>query len=342
MLENCYKLVTLRGLALVLGLCAGVNGTPPTSPCAACHPAESKLHASTRMAHAMVPALASEFAQNLPDRPVRESGNGYMFSYRRVEKGVEVRAIRGTDEADGLIEWILGAGTQGQTPLVRTSGAMLESRVSYFPQLHAYGITIGQDAGASANARLALGRKQSSRDLQSCMGCHATAITHDLEPVIPGIQCERCHLGADDHAKGTGKLPLNPGKLDALAQVRFCGNCHRVKAPVDDTQLENVRFQPLRLMKSRCFASGKLACTTCHVAHQDARRNDAAYYDAKCHACHDGRAFHADQRQKGDCIGCHMPYVQLHPALKFTDHFIRVVKVGDLPPATIRQRATGS
>lgn len=332
----------LRASALLLAFCGGVNGTPPTPACAACHPAESKLHATTRMAHAMMPALDSGFAQNLPDRPLRESGDGYMFTYHRVEKGIEVTAIRGADKASGLIEWVLGAGAQGQTPLVRTPDAMLESRVSYFPQLRTYGITIGQDAGRSANAHFALGRKQTSHDLQSCIGCHATAITRDLQPVIPGIQCERCHPGADQHANGSSKPPLNPGKLDAPAQVRFCGNCHRVKPPLDDTQLENVRFQPLRLMKSRCFASGKLACTTCHVAHRDALRNDPEFYDQKCHACHDGRAFHADQRQKGDCIGCHMPYVQLHPALKFTDHFIRIVKVGDLPPSTIRKRAVGS
>jgi hypothetical protein len=321
---------------------AAASGTPPTPECATCHPAESKLHATTRMAHAMVPAAESEFAQNLPDRPLRESGDGYMFTYHRVEKGIEVTSMRAIDKADGLIEWVLGAGAQGQTPLVRVSGATLESRVSYFPQLHTYGITIGQNAGASANPQFALGRKQTSHDLQSCIGCHATVITRDLQPVIPGIQCERCHSGAHEHARGIGKPPLNLGKLDAPAQVRFCGNCHRVKAPVDDTQLENVRFQPLRLMKSRCFASGKLACTTCHPAHQDARRDDPAFYNEKCQACHNRTALHADQRQKGDCIGCHMPYVQLHPALKFTDHFIRIMKTNDLPPSMVRQRGAGS
>jgi hypothetical protein len=100
----------------------------------------------------------------------------------------------------------------------------------------------------------------------------------------------------------------------------------------------------LRLMKSKCFASGKLACTTCHVAHQDARRADAAYYDSKCVECHNsqsGGKFHSDARTQGDCIGCHMPYVQLHPALHFTDHYIRVVKPGDLPTSILRVRATG-
>jgi hypothetical protein len=33
-----------------------------------------------------------------------------------------------------------------------------------------------------------------------------------------------------------------------------------------------------------------------------------------------------------------MPDVQLHPALRFTDHYIRVVKAGDLPAGMIAHR----
>ena len=327
---------------LAVWCCSTAATAPPAPDCGTCHAAEAKLHAKTRMAHAMEPALISAFGQNVPDQSLHESKEGYSFVYRRVANGVSVTAVKGDDHTDGLIEWVLGAGAQGQTPLVRTADGTFESRVSYFPALHQFGITVGQDAGASRSAKEALGHKQNARDLQACLACHATAITRDLQPVVPGIQCQRCHPGADDHAPGGGKLPLNPGKLDASAQVKFCGECHRMKAPVDDAQLENIRFQPLRLIKSRCFASGQLACTTCHPAHQDARRNDPEFYNQKCHTCHDGRTFHADQRQTGDCIGCHMPYVQLHPALKFTDHFIRVVKAGDLPSSIIRQRGTGS
>ena len=59
------------------------------------------------------------------------------------------------------------------------------------------------------------------------------------------------------------------------------------------------------------------SCTTCHAAHQDARRNDPAFYNTRCLACH------TQPHQSGNCISCHMPRVQLHPALAFTDHFIR-------------------
>jgi hypothetical protein len=275
------------------------------------------------MAHAMMPSLQSEFVRNLPNGPaLHESGGGYLFSYERLPTGVRVTALRGLDSASGTIEWVLGAGAQGQTPLVRTAGGIRESRVSYFPQLHQYGITVGQDAGASRNAAEALGLLQSTKDVQTCLACHATSVANDLTPAIPGVQCERCHPGAEKHAGGEGR-PLNPGKLKPAAQVQFCGACHRVKPPLDENAMENIRFQPLRLMKSRCFATGRLACTTCHAAHEDARREDPGYYNAKCGSCHAGSAIHADARAQGNCIGCHMPRVKLHPALTFTDHYIR-------------------
>jgi hypothetical protein len=311
--------------ALMVFATAGWAATSP--PCATCHPQEAAAHARTQMASAMVPALASAFAENLPDHPLREPNDGYQIFYKRTNKGIAVTAIRADDRADGLIEWVFGSGQVGQTPVVRTPAGLLESHVSYFPQIHRYGITVGHQAGASPTAQAALGLKQNPDDLRKCFGCHATTVASNLTPIVPGVQCERCHPGASDHAVGRGK-PLNPGKMQPTAQVQFCGACHRVKTQGKDSGLENIRFQPLRLMKSRCYASGKLACTTCHQAHQDARRNDPAYYNQKCHTCHAAgqNAMHTDARQTGNCIGCHMPQVQLHPALRFTDHFIRVVE----------------
>ncbi len=309
--------------------------------CASCHPAETNLHEHSRMAHAMLPAADSAFGKNLPLQPLREPGGGYAVSYRLSPfDSILVTAAQGMDQASGQMEWVMGAGAQGQTPLVETAAGTLESHISYFPQLGRFGITIGQPGNASPNAEAALGVKQGPKTLRACIGCHATGVTSDLKPVTPGVQCERCHPGAAEHAVGKGQV-TNPGKLTGPEQVRFCGECHRDKPAVDDTQLENVRFQPLRLMKSKCFTSGHLECTTCHAAHQDARRNDAAFYNDRCRACHGaaaGQQFHADVRQRGDCIACHMPYVELHPALHFTDHDIRIVKAGDYPASMMRVR----
>lgn len=325
---------------IILPLCGDETG----ALCASCHPAESKLHAGTRMAHAMLPVSESAFAAHLPTAPLHESQDGFTLQFTKQGQEVRVHSARGDQAGDGTIRWVLGAGAQGQTPLVRTdSGDLLESRVSYFPGLDRYGVTIGQTAGASSSAQSALGFRFSDHETKQCIACHVTGVTKDFEPAIPGVQCVRCHAGADEHAAHpSAKRPANPGRMNASAQVRFCGTCHRSRPPVDDLQLENVRFQPYRLAMSRCFRSEQLSCIGCHPAHQDAKRADAAFYNAKCEACHSagssGHKTATDRRASGNCIGCHMPYVELHPGLHFTDHFIRVVKTGDLPPDTLRKR----
>jgi hypothetical protein len=300
------------------------GGATPDVRCGTCHPKETQRYSLTRMAHAAMPVLESEFAQYLPRQALREPNGGFLFTFERNSTGISMTAAQGERRAEGQMRWVLGAGAQGQTPLVETTQGIAESRISYFPQLRQYGITIGQDGGVSPNSVAALGLHKSNEDAHDCVTCHASITGVQLETIVPGVACQRCHPGADQHALGRGK-PLNPGKLDARAQVELCATCHRIRPPESETSVENVRFQPLRLVKSRCFASAKLACTTCHVAHEDARRADPAYYNAKCQTCHGELNAHADQRKNGDCIGCHMPKVQLHPALTFTDHFIRIV-----------------
>ena len=307
----------------VLALSSIASSTPLASECASCHPQEVESYSHTRMASALVPALSSPFARNLPNQPLLESADGYAFEYRLTDQGILVTAARGTDRAEGLIKWVVGSGEQGQTPFIQTRRGIAQSRVSYFPQLRRYGITVGEDAGASANAESALGRIWKTSDLAQCLNCHATSVSSDLTTFTPGIQCIRCHPGAQEHSRGHGK-PLNPGKLSAAAQVAFCGDCHRSKAPGSDADMENVRFQPLRLMKSKCFASGQLSCTSCHDAHADVLRTTASY-NQRCLSCHPKQA-HVTATEDNNCVRCHMPAVRLHPALRFTDHFIRVVK----------------
>ncbi len=312
----------------VLSIASLMHASPlAAGNCVTCHPAEVRQHETTAHAHAMLPALKSAMGENLPSQPLHESAGGFQFSYRREGNGISVSAFRGTERAEGLIEWVMGAGVQGQTPLVRTAQGLDESRVSYFPQLHQYGITVGHPAGISSSADAALGFGLGPKPMERCFGCHTTGgYTKDLQPIDPGVGCARCHSGAAAHAEGRGR-PFNPGKLDAKAQVLFCGNCHRSAVlPSQVNDLENVRFQSYRLMKSACFATGKLACTTCHPAHRDAVRENHAFYIAKCVTCHPGTSAHADGLEKGDCIACHMPRVAIHPALKFTDHYIRVVR----------------
>src|SRR5690349_3762522 len=80
------------------------------SNCSTCHPRETEAHTHTRMAHAMMPASESAFAQNVPNQPLHESGGGFLFTFSRTEKGLVMTAYRGLNTSEGLIEWVLGAG----------------------------------------------------------------------------------------------------------------------------------------------------------------------------------------------------------------------------------------
>ncbi len=322
--------------ALTLVLYLGNLSPAPAAECLTCHPAEARAHAGTAHASALMPVRQSAFASHLPDHALGEAVNGFLFTYQLAPVGLVATAARGSERAEGLIQWVVGSGRRGQTPLVTSHDRTFEHRVSFYAATGKYGITTGQPNGASANAIAALGFPEDDHDLKACFNCHATGTPADPATFSPGIQCARCHAGAEQHALGHG-LPVNPGKLDSAAQVQLCAACHRsTPQPGNDLAFVNVRFQPLQLMKSRCYLEGRIACTTCHVAHADARRNDPAFYNAKCLACHGAQpqriAQHTAKQQSSDCISCHMPRSRPHPALEFTDHFIRVV--ASAPPAT--------
>lgn len=312
-------------MGFAFAVCLINSGFAMAADCASCHPAEAKSQAMTAHASALMPANNSVFAAHLPDHALAEAANGYMFTYERSPAGVLATATRGSDSAEGLIDWVFGSGKRGQTPMIHLGEKYLEHRVSFYTETGKYGITTGQDNGVSANAAKALGRSQTDADVKSCFGCHSTGSVAEPVTFLPGVQCARCHPGAEEHAAGHGK-PVNPGKLDHVAQVQLCGTCHRTTPqPGNDDPVVNVRFQPLRLMKSKCYIEGQIACTTCHVAHMDARRNDPGLYNGKCATCHAREEKHVAQVRSANCIGCHMPRSRPDPALEFTDHYIRVV-----------------
>ncbi len=292
--------------------------------CAACHPSETKLHFESAHASALMAPSGSMFVRHLPDKPLGEAANGYLFEYRQTPDGLYAIVQRGSDRVIAPIAWIFGSGHQGQTPVLKYDGHFVEHRVSLYSAT-GYGITIGQENGVSSSAKEALGWVQSHAEARTCFNCHATSVSPDLTRLTPGVQCIRCHAGAEEHANGDG-TPVNPGKLDHRAQVQLCGACHRLKPPSgNENDIANVRFQPLRLMKSACFLKSDIECTTCHPAHRNAQRDAPDSYNRQCLACHATQTRHIAPEKSGNCISCHMPRVSPAPALTFTDHFIRVV-----------------
>ncbi len=294
----------------------GGRASAADNQCASCHPTETERHGGTRHARALQRPDSTAFVRALPDGPIGEARNGFLLSYRPQGSAIEVSAARGKDQASARIEWIFGAAAQGQTPVAFAGGKWLEHRISYYPQRGRFDLTLGHQPGASTSAEAALGVVQPETVIRNCFSCHATLAEGELRVEQAGVGCSRCHSGAADHAAKATKVG-NPGKLSAKQQVELCAECHRL-TPVsgNDRDPLNIRFQPLRLVKSKCFQTGKLSCTSCHAAHQDASRETANYVQV-CRACHE------KPHNPGTCIECHMPRSSPAPYLIFTDHWIR-------------------
>src|SRR4051794_39744758 len=145
--------------------------------CAKCHPREASAHAVTHHARALQRAGQSLFAEKLPDVPIGEARGGYLLTYAINGDSLSVQARRGQDSAAGVIDWVFGAGQQGQTPLVRLGASFLEHRISYYPQAGRFDLTMGHRSGISESAADALGQGRSRGEVAKCMSCHATHIS---------------------------------------------------------------------------------------------------------------------------------------------------------------------
>src|ERR1035438_2873338 len=177
---------------LALACPALIAAVPSAELCRQCHAPEYEAHVRSAHFTAMKPARQSSFEQGLNGLTLRESADGYEFLYKLTAEGIAITAIRGTRRGEGLIEWVIGAGLQGQTPLVRTPQGLRESRVSYYPKLERYGVTFGHPAGVSSSPEAALGIAETKGEAQHCIGCHSSGVTEDLEPGVPRILSSLC------------------------------------------------------------------------------------------------------------------------------------------------------
>jgi hypothetical protein len=261
------------------------------------------------------------------------------------------------------ILYAFGQGKAGQTYIFERNGSFQESRVSFYKEIKGLDWTIGYERVAPPTLEEAVGRSVSTDEARNCFGCHTTAATSgtqlQLERMMPGVSCEACHGPGADHISAMelkdfkNKRIFNPGRMnpDELSQ-EFCGSCHRSAEQVSANSklrgINSVRFQPYRLFTSRGHDpfDERLSCTVCHNPHQDPK-HDAAFYDAKCFACHrsgeslksatvakaeteDGRDAKPCPVSQQSCASCHMPKVEIPGShTRFTDHRIRIAREGE-------------
>ncbi len=227
------SLLLLSLLFVCLALRAQSHQQKPAATCATCHEEQALPQPATPMAHAMELPSHNDVLAAHPSLTYRKDG----YSYSVVTKNGRSTYVvsDGTKTVSIPIVWAMGA--QAQTWVLERNGNLYESRVSYYPSIHALEITTGDEHMTPKNIEEAIGRPIGMDEAKACFNCHSTNALHDhqldLKAVHPGLACERCHLGAQAHAagmlSGSASAPIPPslGKLQSEDISNFCGQCHR-------------------------------------------------------------------------------------------------------------------
>lgn len=323
--------------------------------CAACHPDKVEQFATTGHATTFrVPEQSDDF-DFLCGTQFVDPDRGSVMRYSCSDEGLAVGIPVVFPDRNFPLQFALGSGEHAVTFLTlvpdqhgETVG--VEHRVSLFG-----GERLDRTPGATAlppgQPVEHFGKLIEGEQLQECINCHTTSAriagteVHDL---LPHVQCESCHGPASRHvaAMESGAadtlIRFAPGTASAREELLMCGRCHRVPEMLSDTALDRssaalARYQPVGILQSPCHLQSPqgLSCTTCHDPHRRADSMSRIEYSNTCKNCHAsqhvGDCPKAARRQ--DCVGCHMPRVEVHPGIAFHDHWIRVRDARDPPTA---------
>ena len=320
--------------------------------CNECHKRTSAPFAQTGMALAMEPIADSKVLTENPKLTLQLGP--YTYEIKRDGKQSFYSVTDGKNTISVPIQYAVGQGRMGQTYVLQRDGNFYESRMSFYKEIKGLDFTIGSPRGVPASLDEAFGRLLPQNEVVSCFSCHSLGATNgqklQLEKLAHGIRCESCHGPGAPHIAAVKagepgyKSVFSPGRLSGDEQTQtFCAACHRGNdefSMLQAMEVNNVRFQPYRIFHSKCYSDDRnIRCTACHNPHETLRE-DAAYYDSRCLACHALKGQPAPAGSSPscpvatkDCVSCHMPKVEIKPAhFKFTDHYIRIVKPGEPYP----------
>jgi cytochrome c553 len=322
--------------------------------CAECHAKEARTYADSPHAHdssfAERKTILGDFrpGQNV----LRTANPNLILAMIQAPDGFYESSVNIADpqnlsgEAQHF-DIVVGSGRRGQTYLYWRGDQLFEMPASYWTFTHEWVMSPGyNDGGIHFNRPVFPRCLECHATAFQTAGPPANRYVRDS--LVLGIGCERCHgPGAEHVAREKGMHPpaagsrdiaiVNPARLTRDREMDVCGLCHAGAGPAIGPSLafqpgdvltdyvtvvpppENAPVDPhgnqvAALERSKCYASGRLTCATCHDAHQ--KQQDAAAFSAKCLTCHAVRACpkfrQMAQAIRTRCVSCHMPESESH------------------------------
>ena len=176
----------------------------------------------------------------------------------------------------------------------------------------------------------------------NCERCHGPGSDHVAREraaakARPGTHPDQRHAVIDPAI-------INPAHLDRDQQLSLCSLCHAgavdsLRPSMTFRAGDNIRdflaIQPATpgekvdvhgnqagaLELSKCFASSKMTCSTCHNVHEGP--GVAESYSRNCLECHQmrtcGKYLALGQAIRNKCVDCHMPVQDSGKIVSFTD-----------------------
>lgn len=318
--------------------------------CAECHAEQSAAYASTGHASTFALTQDSSASQALDGTTFRDPERDVTYHYHfDAGEGLSVTIPELFGEDSFPLRYAVGSNQHALTfvsliPDLARGTAGIEHRVSVYGKEQRLDLTPGHRGEIAHEEVQMFGKVLPPDTLKACIGCHTTSAAIAGTEVVdlrPNVGCESCHGPGSRHvaameAGGVEALIQSLRPADAAAalqQVEVCGKCHRMPGDIapDDLHAGNpklARFQPVGLLKSRCFeeSDGRLSCSTCHDPHARPAHQRENFVDAclKCHSDPQSRHSVCPVSPRQDCIRCHMPPTEVHPGIHFHDHWIRV------------------
>ncbi len=358
--------VLLAAWIVICSAMAGAQQQPTTATpvrnadaaCANCHREIFEKYLATPMANASGHALDKFQSGTLNHK---QSGITYQLVSRDRQASLSIRDAHDSNaNQERQLDYFLGSGHLGITYLYSVHGYLFESPVAYYAASRSYDMKPGLESITEMPPALPMQASCLRCHMSAVQQSDPGTINHysGLPFLHAGITCEACHGDTQQHVVTGGKASVtNPAKLDADRRDSICISCHlEGDVSVERAGRSAIDYKPgdsissylsffvyegkdatrrgvsevEQLSVSRCkrISGDKMSCTSCHDPHYTPLPQErAAFYRAKCVACHNGAFAASHHSENPDCTSCHMPRngAENIPHVAWTDHRIRKI-----------------